>query len=193
MSETGRAQTTPIRTSTLRWSVETLSITEDQTEEETLAAARSRLKVLQDKETTDAALVGRAIEENIWFVAWRADAEGAALTALRYGTTAQTILRDLRSDFGKTAPVFYSVDFEANLPERLAEDYYERQTILGDYLRMIRYYEENEEQGLNVDATRRRSSKSVVGLCAKPPRWASICSAKRTARRGFLRGSRRRV
>lgn len=151
VSETGRAQTTPIRTSTLRWSVETLSITEDQTEDETLAAARSRLKALQDKETTDAALVGRAIDENIWFVAWRADAEGAALTALRYGTTAQTILRDLRSDFGKTAPVFYSVDFEANLPERLAEDYYERQTILGDYLRMIRYYEENEEQGLNVD------------------------------------------
>ena len=83
VSETGRAQTTPIRTSTLRWSVETLSITEDQTEEETLAAARSRLKALQDKETTDAALVGRAIEENIWFVAWRADAEEAALTALR--------------------------------------------------------------------------------------------------------------
>ena len=82
------------------------------------------------------------------------------MTALRYGASAQTILRDLRSDFGKTAPVVYSVDFEANLPERLAEDYYERQTILGDYLRMIRYYEENEEQRLNTDAFMPESARA---------------------------------
>lgn len=151
VGESGRATATLIRTSPLRWSVETLVVREDATEEEVLVATRSRMKALREKETEDASYAGRQVEGNIWLVSWRAEAEGAALPALRYGATTQTIVRDLRSDFAKEAPVIYAVDFEPTVPDKMPEEMYERQTILGDYLRMIRYYSENPDEAIDVE------------------------------------------
>ena len=152
VGESGRATATLVRTSPLRWSTESLTIREDETEEEALAAARSRMKAIQEKEREDASYVGRSLDGNIWLVSWRVDAEGSALPALRYGATTQTIVRDLRSDFAKEAPIVYAVDFEPVVPDKMPEEMYERQTILGDYLRMIRYYSENEGDELDVEA-----------------------------------------
>ncbi len=152
VGESGRTTATLIRTSPLRWSEERLTVREDETAEEVLAAARSRMKAIQDKEREDASFAGRSLDDNIWFVSWRVDAEGGALPALRYGATTQTLVRDLRADFAKEPPVVFAVDFEPIVPDKVPEEMYERQTILGDYLRMIRYYSENEGEEINVEA-----------------------------------------
>ncbi len=152
VSETGRAATTLIRTSPLRWSVETLVVREDETEDQILAEARSRLKAIQERALETAAFQGQSLDDDIWFVSWRVEADPSVLPVLRYGASAQTILRDLRADFAKVAPVVYAVELEPVLPERMPEEMYERQTILGDYLRMIRYYWENPKEDIDVEA-----------------------------------------
>lgn len=152
IGESGRTTTTLLRTSPLRWSVENLTAREDETEDELLASARSRMKAIREKEREDASYAGRPLDDALRLVAWRVDAEGAALPALRIGSTPQSILRDLRADFAKEAPFVYAVDFEPVVPEKPSDELSERQTILGDYLRMIHYYEENEDEEIDAEA-----------------------------------------
>lgn len=152
IGESGRTTTSLIRTSPLRWSVETLIVREDETEDQILNEARAKLKSIQERALEAAAFTGQSIDNDIWFVSWRVEADASVLPALRYGATAQTILRDLRADFAKVAPVVYAVDLEPVLPERMPEEMYERQSILGDYLRMIRYYWENPKEEIDVES-----------------------------------------
>lgn len=152
VGESGRTTTSLVRTSPLRWSVETLVVREDETEDQILNEARSRLKAIQERALESAAFQGVSLDDDVWFVSWRVEAPVDVLPVLRYGTTTQTILRDLRADFAKAAPVVYAVDLEPVLPERMPEEMYERQTILGDYLRMIRYYWENPKEEIDVEA-----------------------------------------
>ena len=151
VAESGRTTATPFRTSPLRWSTETLVVKSEETEEAILNEARSRLKAIQEKAIEEAAFARRSPEGDIWLVSWRVDAEEPAFQAFRYGTLAQALLRDLRADFGKTAPVVYSVDFVPTVPESAPEELFERQTILGDYLRMLRYYLENPGEKIDVE------------------------------------------
>ncbi|MCF0233692.1 MAG: metallophosphoesterase [Thermoguttaceae bacterium] len=151
VAESGRTTTIPVRTSPLRWSVEHLTIRADESEEEILNEARSRLKAIQEKSSEEAAFAGRDPSGDLRLVSWRVDADESALVNLRYGNLTQTILRDLRADFGKTAPIVYAVDFLATLPEKFSDDLYERQTILGDYLRMVRFYMENPDDKIDVE------------------------------------------
>ena len=151
VGESGRTTATLLRTSPLRWSTETLVIREDETEEEALAEARSRVKAIQEKEREDAAFAGRSTEGDIRLVSFRIEADQAVLPALRYGATTQTIIRDLRTDFTKSYPIVYVVDFEPVLADNMPEEMYERQTILGDYLRMVRYYRENPKERIDIE------------------------------------------
>ena len=169
VGESGRTSTTTIRTSPLRWSTETLVVREDETEDEILNEARSRLKAIQERAVEAAAYTGQSLDDDVWFVSWRVEADVAVLPVLRYGPSTQTILRDLRTDFAKTAPVIYAVDLEPVLPERMPEEMYERQTILGDYLRMIRYYWETPGEEIDVEAS----------MPAEMRDWAALVRAKR--------------
>ena len=152
VGESGRTTTSLIRTSPLRWSVETLVVREDETEDEILNEARARLKAIRERALESAAYLGRTFDDDVWFVKWRVEADPSVLPALRYGTAAQTILRDLRADFATSAPIIYAVDIEPVLPEKMPEEMYERQTILGDYLRMIRYYWENPSEEIDLES-----------------------------------------
>ncbi|MBQ9372376.1 MAG: hypothetical protein IJU03_09310 [Thermoguttaceae bacterium] len=151
VGESGRTTATLLRTSPLRWSTETIVIREDETEEEALAEARSRVKAIQEKEREEAAFAGRSTDGDVRLVSFRVEADQAVLPALRYGATTQTIVRDLRTDFTKTYPIVYVVDFEPILTDNTPEEMYERQTILGDYLRMVRYYRENPKERIDIE------------------------------------------
>lgn len=169
VGESGRTTTTTVRTSPLRWSVETLVVREDETEEKILNEARSRLKAIQERAAEAAAFSGQSLDDDIWFVSWRVEADTAVLPVLRYGAATPTILRDLRTDFAKAAPIIYTVDLEPILPERMPEEMYERQTILGDYLRMIRYYWENPSEEIDIESA----------VPAELREWAALVRAKR--------------
>ncbi len=152
VGESGRTTASLIRTSPVRWFVETISVREDESEEEVIADARAKAKAIQEKAFQEATYAGRAPDDDLCLVRFRAVGDYSVIPSLRYESTVQAILRDLRADFAKASPPLYVVDFEPVLPEHAPEETYERQTILGDYLRMTRYYWENPAERIDVEA-----------------------------------------
>jgi hypothetical protein len=65
---------------------------------------------------------------------------------------AAELLDRLRADFGTAPPApTWSVALESELPEDLPVEWYEQQTILGEYLRDLRHYEINPSVPLDLD------------------------------------------
>lgn len=84
------------------------------------------------------------------FVTWLFDVPTALIPELRYGNLVPTILRDVRSDFGKEEPIVYCVDIEPSIPETFEPSLYDQQTILGDFLRITHFYRENPDQPISL-------------------------------------------
>ncbi len=139
VNEFGRVKVDLIKTSPLRWQTERLVIHSDMSEEQILSEMRSRLKNLKDVQN-----------DVLLLVSWRVETQGSVIQELRYGNLGQSLLRDLRADFAKEEPVIYSIDIKPILPDTFESDLYDQQTILGDYLRMLHYYQENPDQKLDM-------------------------------------------
>lgn len=140
VNEYGRIKVDLIKASPLRWTAERIAIQEEMTEEQILGEMRARVKNLRDV----------LAEDTILMITWEAEASGAVLQELRYGNLAQTILRDLRADFSREVPVVYSLDIKPVLPDSYTADLYDQQTILGDYLRMLHFYQENPSEKIDT-------------------------------------------
>jgi len=87
--------------------------------------------------------------EEVTFVAWQFDVPPIVATELRYGNLSMSLLRGVRSEFGREKPALWSYRLDPVLPD-VEEDEQARQTILGDYLRMVQYYKENPEEKLGL-------------------------------------------
>ncbi|MDO5565074.1 MAG: DNA repair exonuclease [Planctomycetia bacterium] len=141
INEFGQAKFSLVKTSPFQWQTERLVIRNDVSEEQILAEMRNRIKVLRE-----------GLGDTILLLSWRFDVTGETAQELRYGTLANSLLRDVRADFGKENPIVYSIDLKPLLPDILTSDLYEQQTILGDYLRMLHYYQENPEEKIEMES-----------------------------------------
>lgn len=131
VDESGRAVIKPVKTSPIRWTTERLAFREERDEDFIASAMRARLSTLK-----------KTMGDEILFVSWLFDVPSTLATELRYGNLTQSLLRGIRADFGREAPVIWSTKIEPVILDD-EEDEGERQTILGDYLRVIRFYKEN--------------------------------------------------
>lgn len=140
VNEFGRTVIRPIRTSPISWSAERVNVRGDSLEEEDLLnEMRLRLRGLR-----------KSVENTLLFVTWLVDLPIELVPELRYGNLVPTILRDLRSDFGREEPIVYSVDIQPIIPETLDSSLYDQQTILGDFLRITHFYRENPDQPISL-------------------------------------------
>ena len=48
-------------------------------------------------------------------------------------------------------PGVWSVDIEVVPPENLPPEWYDEDTLLGEFLRLVRHYQQDEQQSLHVD------------------------------------------
>lgn len=140
VNEFGRTVIRPVATSPIAWAAERIVVRGDALkEEEILAEMRTRIRNL------------RKTRENVTlFISWRLEVPIDLIPELRYGNLAPTLLRDVRSDFGKEEPIAYSVDLEPVIPETFDMALYDQQTILGDFLRIAHYYQENPDQAIQL-------------------------------------------
>lgn len=136
VDELGRAEIKPIRLSPIRWETERLTLRDDPDEETLSAAMRARLL---DRR--------KGAGDEIVFISWLFDVHAALASELRYGNLSASLLRGVRSEFGREKPILWSVSLEPALPET-SDDARDQQTILGDYLRMMQYYKENPGERL---------------------------------------------
>ena len=139
VNEFGRTVIRPIRTTPIAWANERIVLHADSIKEDDLLA-EMRLRLRGHRKAQE--------EGTLLFVSWRIELPVEQIPELRYGNLVPSLLRDLRSDFGKEEPIIYSVDIEPVIPDTLNLSLYDQQTILGDFLRITHFYRENPDQAI---------------------------------------------
>ena len=83
-------------------------------------------------------------------VSWTVVGSGPLIAQLRRGALAAELLESLRKEFGFSSPSAWSLSLEAELPTSLPAEWYEQETIRGDYLRAVRRYQANVDEPLDL-------------------------------------------
>ena len=140
VDEQCQTRTSLIPTDAVRWMGERLLVDETTTREDLEARLRQRMQALVEAMPVDGAfdLVDRR----------RPRTAGGTV---RRGTLAAELLQSLRGDYGYRSPPAWSVSLEVELSETLPPEWYEQETIRGDFLRAIRQLQMNPDEPLGLD------------------------------------------
>ncbi len=130
-----------IPTDAVRWIDQRLPIDETATREELEARLRQRMQAVLEASPDSALLIS-------WTVAGR----GPLIGSLRQGSLAAELLQSLRGDFGYRRPPAWSVSLDVELSDILPPEWYEQETIRGDFLRAIRQWQMNSGEPLGLEA-----------------------------------------
>jgi DNA repair protein SbcD/Mre11 len=85
-------------------------------------------------------------------VSWTVAGEGELAQELHRGRLAAEMLEGLRAEFGFNSPAAWSVGFETEPVEAFPQQWYERDTIRGDFLRALEQLRMNPAEPLDIDA-----------------------------------------
>lgn len=164
VDEQRQTRTSLILTDAVRWISERLSV-DDMTEAEDLESRlRERLHTLMEAMPTTPMLIS-------WTIAGR----GPLLGTLRRGALVTELLERLRGDYGYRSPAAWSVSLDVELSDTLPPEWYEQETIRGDFLRAIRQLQMNQDEPLALEQYMAESHRAgtlatAVSLTGKPSR-----------------------
>jgi DNA repair protein SbcD/Mre11 len=85
-------------------------------------------------------------------ISWTVAGSGPLMDELRQGTLSADVLEGLRAEHGRASPAAWSVSLDVEPDAALPSALYEQETILGDFLRAIRQYENNADAPLGLEA-----------------------------------------
>jgi len=153
----GRTKITFVKTSPVRWITERMVLRGELAEDRLLSEMQARIKRWRENST-----------EEITFVSWKLDIEESQIFDLRNSNIPQTLLRELRADFGKESPIVYSLDITPILSDVHTRELSEQQTILGDYLRMLQFYLENPDEKIDIEPFFPPEIKEYLALLRLP-------------------------
>jgi DNA repair protein SbcD/Mre11 len=141
VDEQGQARTTLIPTDAVRWLGERVAVDETTLREGLETRLRDRMHSLLEASPTTGLLI-----------AWTVAGQGSVVGQLRRKNLAAELLEGLRGDYGHRSPPAWSVSLEVELSETLPPEWYEQETIRGDFLRAIRQLQMNPEEPLALDS-----------------------------------------
>lgn len=133
VDETGRAKTKFVATDTIRWLDQSLEITATTKEEQLRDRMFERLEKLQAQHP--------GVE---LFVNWTVRGTGPLVNRLRPNSLADELLDDLRRRFGERSPVAWSASITCDSALSVPAEWYDQETCLGDFLRVVRDFEVHE-------------------------------------------------
>jgi hypothetical protein len=85
------------------------------------------------------------------FINWLVDVPpGQLANNLRRGGLTNDLLSELRTLYGQDEPMTWSVSISVLVPDQLAKSYYEQQTILGDFLRSVKHFQDNPQEFIHL-------------------------------------------
>jgi hypothetical protein len=129
-------------TSPIRWVNDQISLEANDDAGKLADELRFRIKNYRDSQKSDDLLIN-------WFV----DVPPGQLASnLRRGSLTADLLSELRSVYGKEEPITWSVSLTLLLPEQLPKTYYEQQTILGDFLRSVKHFQDNPNEMIDLES-----------------------------------------
>jgi len=133
VDETGRAKTKFVATDTIRWLDQSLEVTGTTKEEQLRDRMFERVEKLQAQHP------GVDL-----FIKWNVRGTGALVNRLRPNSLADELLVDLRRRFGERSPVAWSVSLNCDSALSVPAEWYDQETCLGDFLRVVRDFELHE-------------------------------------------------
>lgn len=140
VDEQRQIRTSLIPTDSVRWLNERVQVDGATTADDLEGRMRERLAALVEAAPTATLLIS-------WTVAGR----GPLLAELRRGSQSGELLERLRGDFGHRSPAAWSVSLDVELAETLPPEWYEQETIRGDFLRVIRQWQMNADEPLGLE------------------------------------------
>ncbi len=140
VNEQNQVRTSLIPCDSARWLSERIVLGQTATRQELETRLRDRMQLLRDA----------APKVNL-LVSWVVAGEGDFMRELHRGRQAAELLEALRAEFGFNTPAAWSVDLDTELADAVPPQWYEQETIRGDFLRAIEELRMNPAESLDID------------------------------------------
>ncbi len=135
----GRVRTRMIQTDSWRWCLSRLNLTAGIAYDTVLHEMHSRVERLMEE------------AQRPLLVCWLASGLGRFDSAFASATQRDETVEKLRKEFGYGSPAAWSVSFELESPHALRAEWCEEDSILGDFMRVVRDYYEEDEKPLRLE------------------------------------------
>ncbi len=169
VDEQRQTRTSLIPADAAHWIDERVAIDETTTAEGLESRLRERMHALLE-----------ATPATVLLVSWMIAGQGPLLGSLRRAGGTAALLDRLRGDFGYRQPAAWSVSIEVELSETLPPEWYEQETIRGDFLRAVRQLQMNADEPLRLEQYLAEAHRA--GTLA-----AAVAFPAKAAREGVLR------
>jgi len=133
-------RTTLIPTDVMRWQQERIVVDESTSRDDLEFLLNERMRTLVE-----------TIPEMDLLVSWTIVGSGPLLAELRRGVLAEQLLEALRTEFGFGPPAAWSLSLAAEPTAVLPPEWYEQQTIRGDFLRQLRHDQMESSDPLDLE------------------------------------------
>ena len=112
-------------------------------------------------------------------VRWKIHGTGPLVNRLRPGGLAGELLVDLRRRFGQGSPLAWSVSLECDAPLSVPPEWYDQETVLGDFLREVRNCELHPELPFDLrpflpDGLRSEALSAIADVAGDADRAALV-------------------
>jgi hypothetical protein len=133
VDDTCRARPQFVATDSIRWTEQTLEVTATTKQEQLYERLVERMEKLLAKHPGIDLLVR-----------WKIHGTGPLVNRLRPGGLSDEMLVDLRRRFGHASQLAWSASLECHSPLSVPAEWYDEETVLGDFVRQVRACEKNE-------------------------------------------------
>jgi DNA repair protein SbcD/Mre11 len=140
VDENRQFQTSLIPTDDVRWLNERIVVDKRTSQDNLTTLLTERLHSLR-----------QSAAESHLFITWTISGSGPLINQLQQGRLAIDLLGRLRNDYGFADPVAWSLSIEVEPSDCLPAEWYEQETIRGDYLRDIRRLQISPDEPLGLE------------------------------------------
>ncbi len=139
VDDAGRVKVSEIEIDVVRWSSQKITVAENASLENLKSALAERCSKIR----LDAA-------DRLMLVQWTVSATGEFNPRLRNAALQAELLAWLRTEYGMTGHGIWTTRLQFDPPESLPADWYEEDTILGDYLRATSRYQGDSSMAFSL-------------------------------------------
>ncbi len=139
-------------------------------------------RLLRDRMQALVAEVG----DRVLLVRWRLEASGRLAGTLRHGGLADDLATELRTEYGHRRYPAWTVSVDIEPPASLPVEWYEEDSILGDFLRSVRDHEQGKLEPLRLSSY--LSDEQAVGSYGRALEIGDPAARARLMRRAAILG-----
>ncbi len=137
----GIITTQDVNTDSVRWHNETVTVSDDASREDIRLLLGDRGLAIASESSDQTVLVN-----------WTIQAPGEQTLRLRHNGWIEDFTNWLRNEFGQTRPALWTMGIEVSSSRPLPEHIYEEDSLRGDFLRVLREYQNDQEKPVTLNS-----------------------------------------